>query len=383
MMAAPQRVVEPALSDQNWDERLMEAALSLGRKNLGQTFPNPAVGALVVRPDRKQPLIVSRGVTARGGRPHAEAEALRAAGAAAKGATIYVTLEPCVPHGRGEPCTDQIVRAGIKRAVIALQDPNPATMGRGTARLRDAGIAVTVGPGEVEANQSHAGHIRRMKDGRPHVILKIAVSKDGNTGLAGRRPVDISGDVSRAEAHMLRATSDAVLVGVGTVLADDPLLNCRLPGMNDRSPIRIVLDGWLRTPLSSRLVQTAKDIPLWIIARPDAPLEQQRELEKAGVEVMRVSASGGKIDLREALWLLATREITRLLVEGGPILSAALVNANLVDEAFVVQSPKTLGGEALPALEGLPLSALLENPKLSVIERRVLGEDTLVRMFRS
>ena len=382
-MAAPQRVVEPAPSEQSWDERLMEAALSLGRKNLGQTFPNPAVGALIVRPGPDQPLIVSRGVTARGGRPHAEAEALRAAGDTAKGTTIYVTLEPCVPHGRGEPCTDLIKHAGIKRAVIALQDPNPATMGRGTARLREAGIAVTVGPGEVEAYRSHAGHIRRMKDGRPHVILKIAVSADGKTGLAGRRPVDISGDISRAEAHMLRATSDAVMVGLGTVLGDDPLLNCRLPGMSDRSPIRVVLDGQLRIPLSSRLVQTAKEIPLWIITRADALPERQRELEKAGAEVMRVNTSGGKIDLSEALWLLATREVTRLLVEGGPILSAALVNANLVDEAFVVQSPKTLGDDALPALEGLPLFALLESPKLSVIERRTMGDDKLLRLFRS
>jgi len=382
-MAAPQRVVEPAPSEQSWDERLMEAALSLGRKNLGQTFPNPAVGALIVRPGPAQPLIVSRGVTARGGRPHAEAAALRAAGDTAKGATIYVTLEPCVPHGRGEPCTDLIKHAGIKRAVIALQDPNPATMGRGTARLREAGIAVTVGPGEVEAYRTHAGHIRRMKDGRPHVILKIAVSADGKTGLAGRRPVDISGDISRAEAHMLRATSDAVMVGLGTVLGDDPLLNCRLPGMSDRSPIRVVLDGQLRIPLSSRLVQTAKEIPLWIITRADAPPERQRGLEKAGAEVMRVNTSGGKIDLSEALWLLATREITRLLVEGGPILSAALVNANLVDEAFVVQSPKRLGGDALPALEGLPLSALLESPKLSVIERRTMGDDKLLRLFRN
>jgi len=214
------------------------------------------------------------------------------------------------------------------------------------------------------------------------VILKLAVSADGKTGLAGRRPVDISCDVSRAEAHMLRATSDAVLVGVGTVLADDPMLNCRLPGMADRSPVRIVLDGLLRTPLSSRLVKSAKEIPLWIITRPDAPIEPQRDLEAAGVEVMRVSAAGGKVDLGEALWLLATREITRVLVEGGPILSAALLRANLVDEAVVVRSSKILGDDAIPALEGMPLSTLLESSRLSVIERRHAGEDTLTHLFR-
>ena len=382
-MSLPLRADVAASAAEAGDERLMAAALSVGRRNLGQTFPNPAVGALVVRWQDGAPIMISRGFTARGGRPHAEAEALKSAGAAAKGAMIYVTLEPCVPHGRGEPCTDTIIKAGIARTVIALADPNPGTGGRGVARLREAGVAVTVGSGEAEAKRAHAGHIRRMRDGRAHVILKLAVSADGKTGLAGRKPVDISCDRSRAEAHMLRATSDAVLVGVGTVLADDPMLNCRLPGMADRSPIRIVLDGLLRTPLSSRLVKTAKDIPLWIVARPDAPLEPQRELEAAGAQVMRVSAAGGKVDLGEALWLLATREITRVLVEGGPILSAALLKANLVDEAVIVRSPKTLGEDAIPALEGMPLSALVENPRLAVLERYSAGEDTLMHLFRS
>lgn len=382
-MSLPWRADASPSVAEAWDERLMAATLSVGRRNLGQTFPNPAVGALVVRWQDNETIVVSRGFTARGGRPHAEAEALRRAGAAAKGATIYVTLEPCVPHGRGEPCTDTIIKAGIVRTVIALEDPNPGTRGRGVARLREAGVAVTVGPGEAEAKRAHAGHIRRMRDGRAHVILKLAISADGKTGLAGRKPADISCERSRAEAHMLRATSDAVLVGVGTVFADDPMLNCRLPGMADRSPIRIVLDGLLRTPLSSRLVKTAKDIPLWIIARPDAPLDPQRDLETAGAQVMRVSAAGGKVDLGEALWLLATREITRVLVEGGPILSAALLKANLVDEAVIVRSPKMLGDDAIPALEGMPLSALLENPRLAVVERRSAGEDTLTHLFRS
>jgi len=380
-MSAHSRAAEAAIPARDQDERFMAAALSYGRWNLGETFPNPSVGALVVSAG-DDPRIISRGVTARRGRPHAEAEALAAAGEAAQGATIYVTLEPCVPHGRGEPCTDIIKRAGIARAVIALRDPNPATGGLGIARLRDAGVAVTVGPGESEAMRAHAGHIRRMTDGRPHVILKIAVSADGKTGLAGRRPADISCEISRAEAHMLRATSDAVMVASGTVLADDPMLNCRLPGMAGRSPIRVVLDSTLRIPLAAKLVRTAREIPLWIVARPDASPEKQRVLEEAGVEVLRVSTAGGKIDLSEALHVLAERNITRLLVEGGPIISAELLKENLIDEAVVVRSPKELGADAISALEGMKLSDLLENPRLEVIERRMLGADSLMHLFR-
>jgi len=381
-MSALSRVTETLRPAQDQDERFMAAALSYGRQNLGQTFPNPSVGALVVS-GGAEPRIIARGVTAKGGRPHAEAEALAKAGTAAKDATIYVTLEPCVPHGRGEPCTDIIRRSGISRAVIALADPNPATSGRGIARLKEAGVAVTVGPGAAEAARAHAGHIRRMKDGRPQVILKIAVSADGKTGLKDRKPAEISCEISRAEAHMLRATSDAVMVASGTVLADDPMLNCRLPGMADRSPIRVALDGNLRIPLDTKLVKTAREIPFWIITRPDAPLEKQRELEEAGVEVMRVSTSGARIDLSEALHLLATRNITRLLVEGGPIISAELLRENLIDEAMIVQSPKKLGPDAIPALEGMQLSALLDNPRFEVIERRVLGSDSLTHLFRS
>jgi len=381
-MSALSRVTETLRPAQDQDERFMAAALSYGRQNLGQTFPNPSVGALVVS-GGAEPRIIARGVTAKGGRPHAEAEALAKAGAAAKDATIYVTLEPCVPHGRGEPCTDIIRRSGISRAVIALADPNPATSGRGIARLKEAGVAVTVGPGAAEAARAHAGHIRRMKDGRPQVILKIAVSADGKTGLKDRKPAEISCEISRAEAHMLRATSDAVMVASGTVLADDPMLNCRLPGMADRSPIRVALDGNLRIPLDTKLVKTAREIPFWIITRPDAPLEKQRELEEAGVEVMRVSATGARIDLSEALHLLATRNITRLLVEGGPIISAELLRENLIDEAMIVQSPKNLGPDAIPALEGMQLSALLDNPRFEVIERRMLGSDSLTHLFRS
>jgi len=383
-MTAPARVADAPLPAEAWDERLMAAALSLGRRNLGRTYPNPAVGALIVRHEGGRPIVVSRGFTAIGGRPHAEAEALRVAGDAARGATLYVTLEPCVPHGRGSPCADAVIEAGIARAVVAMDDPNPRMKGQGIARLRAAGVAVTLGVGLAAARIAHAGHLRRMTDGRPHVILKIAVSADGKSGLSGRRPAEISGAASRAEAHRLRATADAVLIGSGTVTADDPRLNCRLPGMRDRSPIRVVLDGRLRTPLETKLVRTAKEIPLWLIARQDAAEEAEARLQAAGCEVIRVAAKAdGKIDLAAALRYLGARGITRLLVEGGPILAAALVKSDLVDEAVIVQSPNPLGRDAIPALEGMPLEALTASAKLKPIERRMVGGDQLVRLIRS
>ena len=377
------RFAETQLPLAIWDERFMAAANSIGRRNLGQTYPNPAVGALIVRFDNGQPFVVARGFTARGGRPHAETEAIRAAGEAARGATTYVTLEPCAHHGKTPPCANAIINAGIVRAVVAVEDPNPLVKHNGIGLLREAGVEVTLGIGAREALITHAGHFRRMLDGRPHIILKIAVSADGKTGHAGRKPADISCGASRAEAHMMRATSDAILVGSGTVIADDPMLNCRLPGMEDRSPIRVVLDGNLRVPLTSKLVRTAREIPVWAVATEGAPKDAERALIEAGVEVIRVPVNAaGKIDLVTALGALGERRITRVLVEGGPILSATLLKADLVDEAVVVQSPNTLGSDAINALEGLPLDALTASPHLQVIERRMAGADSLTRYFR-
>ncbi|MCC6947545.1 MAG: bifunctional diaminohydroxyphosphoribosylaminopyrimidine deaminase/5-amino-6-(5-phosphoribosylamino)uracil reductase RibD [Bradyrhizobiaceae bacterium] len=383
-MSAHARVEEAPVSLEEWDRRLMAAAHSIGRRNLGQAFPNPAVGALIVRFENGQPVIIARGCTAVGGRPHAETEALRIAGEAARGATTYVTLEPCAHHGKTPPCADAIVNAGIKRAVIAIEDPNPEVKRQGVALLRAAGIEVVLGVGEEEARITHAGHFRRMIDGRPHVILKIAVSADGKTALAGRRPAEISCPESRAEAHMLRATSDAVLVGSGTAVADDPLLTCRLPGMAGRSPIRIVLDGKLLIRTNSKLVRTAREVPVWVLAGRDAPAEAEKKLTAAGVEVLRVKAAAdGRVDLLAALRRLAERGLTRVLVEGGPVLSAMLVRADLVDEAVVVRSPRELGPNAINALEAMPLGALTGSPKLKVIERRMAGVDTYTRYFRS
>lgn len=382
-MGVHTRFAETQLPLATWDERFMTAANSIGRRNLGQTYPNPAVGALIVRFDNGQPFVVARGFTAKGGRPHAETEAIRVAGEAARGATTYVTLEPCAHHGKTPPCAIAIINAGIARAVVAVEDPNPLVKHNGIGLLRDAGVEVTLGTGAREALITHAGHFRRMLDGRPHIILKIAVSADGKTGRAGRKPADISCGASRAEAHMMRATSDAILVGSGTVIADDPMLNCRLPGMEDRSPIRVVLDGNLRVPLTSKLVRTAREIPVWAVATERAPKDAERALMEAGVEVIRIPVNAaGKTDLVTALGALGERRITRVLVEGGPILSATLLKADLVDEAVIVQSPNSLGSDAINALEGLPLGALTASPHLQVIERRMAGADSLTRYFR-
>lgn len=355
----------------------MNVALALGRRGLGRAWPNPAVGALVVRDEPQGPVIVGRGWTQPGGRPHAETEALRRAGAAARGATLYVTLEPCCHYGRTPPCTDAIVAAGIRRVVSAIDDPNPQMAGEGHARLRAAGIEVAVGEGAAAARRDHAGHIRRMRDGRPHVTLKLAVSSDGKAGLAGRRPAAITGEAARARVHLMRAMHDAVLTGVGTVIADDPLLTCRLPGMEDRSPVRVVLDTHLRTPPESRLAATAQTVPAWIVAGPDASPEREEALRRRGVEVLRAPLAEDAIDLAAALRLLAGRGITRVMLEAGPILAAAFLAADLVDEAVLFQSPEAIGPDGLPALEGAPLSALTQSPRLARRATERIGADTM------
>ncbi|MDF2622000.1 MAG: riboflavin biosynthesis protein RibD [Xanthobacteraceae bacterium] len=341
------------------DEALMAAALSVGRRELGHTWPNPAVGALVVRETEGAPVILGRGWTSKGGRPHAEPQAIAQAGEGARGATLYVTLEPCSHHGVTPPCVDAVRASGIARVVAAIEDPDFRVAGRGFSILREAGITVEVGAGAAEARLAHAGHIRRVTEGRPHVMLKLAVSADGKVGLAGRRPAAITGEIARGRVHLMRSIYDAVLTGIGTVLADDPLLTCRLPGMEDRSPLRIVLDANLRLLPTSALARSLGTAPLWVIAAEDAPAAPEEMLTAMGVEVMRVRRRpDGGIDLNETLKLLALRGITRVMVEAGPRISTAFLRERLVDEANVFLAPVQLGEGALDALEGLPLSAL-------------------------
>ncbi len=350
----------------------MALALTLGRRGLGRTWPNPAVGAVVV----KDGVIVGRGWTQPGGRPHAEVEALRRAGAAARGATLYVTLEPCSHYGQSPPCAEAVMAAGVARVVSAIEDPNPKVAGNGHQRLRAAGIAVEVGLCAEEARRDHAGHIRRMRDGRPHVTLKLAISADGKAGAAGRKPLAITGPDVRDRVHLLRAQNDAIMVGIGTALADDPLLTCRLSGMAKYSPVRIVADSMLRLPADSRLVRGAYDTPVWVVTGMKAPQEAEFLLLALGVEVLRSPESGDPLDLNDALGFLAAKGITRLMVEGGPTLAAAFLAADLVDEAVLFQSPKEVGPDGIDALDGLPLTALTQSPRLAWISSEAVGGDS-------
>src|ERR1700682_1379443 len=309
------------------DQRFMQLALALGRRGQGRTWPNPAVGAVVV----KDGVIIGRGWTQPGGRPHAEPEALKRAGEAARGATLYVTLEPCSHVGKSPPCADAIIAAGIARVVSAIEDPNPEVAGQGHAKLTAAGIAGDIGLGAAEAAHDHAGHFRRVRDRRPHVILKLAVSSDDKLGAAGRLPLAITGEAAKARVHLLRAQSDAILVGIGTVQADDPLLTCRLPGMEARSPVRIVLDRSLRIPGTSRLVHSARETPLWVMTSNLSEAPAAMKLGAAGAKVVRVATTSTPpgLDLSAVLHALSERGITRLLVEGGARLASSFVTLGL------------------------------------------------------
>lgn len=361
-----------------FDRRFMALALTLGRRGLGNAWPNPAVGAVVV----KDGIVVGRGWTQSGGRPHAEVEALRRAGEAARGATLYATLEPCSHHGKTPPCVDAIMAAGISRVVSALDDPNPKVAGDGHSRLR-ASVAVTTGVCAEDARRAHAGHIRRVRDGRPHVTLKLAVSADGKAGLAGRKPAAITGEAARERVQLMRAMNDAVVTGIGTVLADDPQLTCRLPGMERRSPVRVVLDSALRMPGASKLAASATQTLDWVFVQDGAKPAHEAELAAAGVEVLRVPGANGRLDILAVLRGLAARGITRVMVEAGPILSAGFLSADLVDEAALFCSPDPLGADAIDALESMPLTALTQSSKLRLLGTEQVGADTLQTFDRT
>jgi diaminohydroxyphosphoribosylaminopyrimidine deaminase/5-amino-6-(5-phosphoribosylamino)uracil reductase len=363
---------EPIVADAAADDaRFMSLAFTLGRRGLGNTWPNPAVGAVIV----KDNVIVGRGWTQSGGRPHAEVEALRHAKKAAQGATMYVTLEPCSHQGKTPPCADAIIKAGIARVVSALEDPNPEVAGKGHERLRAKGITVDVGLGADAARRIHDGHIMRVIQQRPYVMLKLAVSADGKAGLANRKPAAITGETARVRVFQMRAASDAILVGIGTILSDNPQLTCRLPGMAERSPVRVVLDATLKLPLATSVVATVRDTPTWVFTSSKPSAIAEEILREKGCKVFRVGAVDGRLDLDEVLKVLAEQGITRLMVEGGPTVAGAIAASGLVDEMALLRGEKSIGADGIAPLEGMPLDGL--TGQLQARSREKLGRDTI------
>lgn len=365
------------------DRRLMAAALRIGRRNLGRTHPNPAVGALVVRFEGEGFRIVGRGWTAPGGRPHAETEALAEAGEAARGATVYVTLEPCSHEGVTPPCANALIEAGVSRVVSAIPDPDPRVSGRGHAALEEAGIQVDVGVLAAEARIAHGGHIARVTKGRPWVTLKLAVSADGMIGRREGERMIITGRGAFELVQSIRAESDAVMVGIGTVLVDNPRLTVRHPGPENWSPVRAILDSQARLGPGTNLVQTAREVPVWLFVRDDAPAERVEVLEAAGVSVSRIGSGSGGLDLGAVLGQLAERGITRLLVEGGSMVAASLLSAGLVDEVILFRAPVVVGPGGVRALAGQALSSVERSPRYLLVDDAVIGEERMRRYLRT
>jgi diaminohydroxyphosphoribosylaminopyrimidine deaminase/5-amino-6-(5-phosphoribosylamino)uracil reductase len=363
------RAVPPAGGE---DRAHMAAALALARRGLGRVAPNPAVGCILVNGGR----VAGRGWTQPGGRPHAETEAISRAGERARGATAYVSLEPCAHHGQTPPCAEALIAAGVARCEVALADPDERVAGRGVKRLREAGIAVGEGLLAAESEELNAGYLMRIRHGRPLVTLKLATTLDGRIATKAGESRWITGEAARAHGHLLRAEHDAVMVGGGTALADDPRLDVRLPGLEDRAPLRVVLDGGLRLPATHDLVAQARSRPTVVFTRAGHPGERCRPLDAAGVELVDVAADEeGRLALPAVLRELGGRGVTRLLVEGGGQLAAGLLRADLVDRLVWFRAPGVIGADGLPAVGALGLDRLDDLPRFRRTAVAPVGAD--------
>lgn len=356
----------------------MAAALALGRRGLGMVWPNPAVGCVIVSPSETGGRIIGRGWTQRGGRPHAETEALTRAGASSVGASAYITLEPCSHQGKTPPCADALIAGGVKRVVAAIEDPDPRVAGRGFEKLRAAGLDVATGVCAEEAEEINAGFLMRHRKGRPLVTLKTATTLDGRIATHRGESQWITGEAARRRAHLLRLSHDAVMIGIGTALVDDPELTCRLPGATDRSPVRIVVDARLQLPLVSKLVRTAREVPTWIVTSEEADDERREAFEELGVRVLPVEVGRDHYPEPEtALKRLAEEGLTRVLVEGGSALSAALMRSRLVDRVAWFRSGAVIGDDGIPVVASYGVDRLADMRRFRLVAQEVVGEDTL------
>ena len=361
------------------DVRWMRMAMTLAARSLGRVAPNPAVGAVLVRDGR----VLGRGATADGGRPHAEVLALEQArarygAAAVRGATAYVTLEPCAHHGHTPPCADALIEAEIARLVCPLEDPDPRVSGRGFAALAAAGIVVETGLMAAKARRLNAGFLSCIEHQRPHLTLKMATTLDGRIATRQGESRWITGPQSRKWVHLMRAQADAVLIGAGTARADDPMLDVRGLGPWVVQPLRVVADGGLSLPLTGRLVASAGDIPVRVLHRSGAPAERRAALNDLGVETVEVAVGdGGLLDLANALQRLAQGGVTRVLCEGGGKLAAGLLAAGLVDAIVLFTAGKAFGGDGVPAVGAFELDRLAEAPGFELESAGAVGADVI------
>ncbi|MFQ6547829.1 bifunctional diaminohydroxyphosphoribosylaminopyrimidine deaminase/5-amino-6-(5-phosphoribosylamino)uracil reductase RibD [Aestuariibius sp. 2305UL40-4] len=354
------------------DARFMALALSLGRRGLGQAWPNPAVGCVIVRDG----WIVGRGWTQPGGRPHAERVALDQAGEAARGSDVFVTLEPCAHHGMTPPCANALVAAGVARVVVALGDPDPRVSGRGLKILREAGITVETGLMEDAARADQAGFLSRVERGRPLVTLKLATSVDGRIATGSGESQWITGPEARRVVHGMRARHDAVMVGGGTARADDPSLTVRGLGVMQQ-PVRVVVSRRADIPADGGLARTAREVPVWVCHDADAALPGV--LADAGVDGLPCAVRGRNVEIGSVLSALAERGITRVFCEGGGSLAASLLQADVVDEMVAMTAGLALGAEGIPALGALEISKLAEAQRFELAELRPVGGDVMAR----
>ncbi|MGE4482882.1 bifunctional diaminohydroxyphosphoribosylaminopyrimidine deaminase/5-amino-6-(5-phosphoribosylamino)uracil reductase RibD [Acidocella sp.] len=360
------------------DEEFMRTALALARRGLGQTAPNPSVGCVIV----KQGRIVGRGFTSPGGRPHAEVNALAAAGDEARGATAYVTLEPCNFTGKTGPCTEALISAGVARVVLGARDPHARVNGGGIARLRAAGVSVSEDMLRRECEAVISGFAMVQAQQRPLLRLKLASSLDGRIATAGGESQWITGPEARRAGHALRGRHDAVMTGVGTVLEDDPELTCRIEGFRTAPLVRVVVDSHLRTPLLSKLVRDAAKHPLWILYRDGADKLRRKALETAGARLIEIPAASAGVDLHAGMRALAKEGLTRVLVEGGGTLAAGLLRDGLVDRLSWFHAPCVIGGDGFPAAQAFGIQKLADMPRFTPVFIRRLGSDTLTEFTR-
>lgn len=360
------------------DKDFMKRALALARQGLGRTSPNPAVGAVIVRDGR----VVGEGYHQKAGTPHAEIHALRAAGEAARNATLYVTLEPCCHFGRTPPCTEAIVAAGISRVVAAMSDPNPRVNGMGFRILREAGIQVETGLLEAEARRLNEAFIKYVLTGQPWVTMKTAITMDGKIATRTGASRWITGQAAREKAHELRDIHDAVLVGIGTILADNCLLTTRLPGGKGRDAVRIVLDSTLRIPTDARIINLSSPAPTLIVTTGAAPAEAMERLAARGIEIMTVPHEDGRVAWQPLLEALAERKITSILIEGGAEVNATALAAGIVDKVVAFIAPKIFGGTSAPGpVGGTGVAEPGAAWRLDNLEVMQCGEDLMLQGY--